>query len=54
MVNPIEALKRGGHKHPQQILEDLAREGYKVVPIDESEKVMTPVRNLMKRFTDLK
>lgn len=31
-MTPYEALVRGGHKHPEQILEDLSREGFKVVP----------------------
>ncbi len=36
-VTPREALIRGGHKNPDQILDDLAREGFIVAPLAHSE-----------------
>ena len=32
---PQEALKRGGHKHPDQIVEDLNRGYFAILSIDE-------------------
>lgn len=39
-MTPYEALVRGGHKHPQQILDDLAREGFMVAPVREVQQVL--------------
>lgn len=52
-MTPYEALVRGGHKHPQQILDDLAREGFVVVPTEKLEHAKDMAQTL-KRFMDVK
>lgn len=34
------ALKRGGHKYPLQIVEDLDREGYRIITDEDFEELV--------------
>jgi len=39
-MTPELAILRGGHRHPDQILDDLAREGFAVVPLEYAKEAV--------------
>ena len=39
-MTPEEAIKRGGHKHPEQIVEDLRREKFHLLTENQIEDLV--------------
>lgn len=52
-MTPREALIRGGHKHPDQIMEDLGREGYKPLNISSLIKMSKIILEDVKYWEDI-